>query len=80
MYSIMDCSSGPQSDRATEIPPLSPDGQSDCGWTIRGSQRVQVGVWYGWFLSAKISVFFKSMGLMQAYKKGKLIHTVAGVV
>lgn len=40
------------------------------------------GVWVvvRGFLSAKISVFFRSMGLMQSYKKGKLIHTAAGVV
>lgn len=42
-------------------------------------QENPVGVWYGG-LSAKMSVFFKSMGLMQSYKKGKLIHTVAGMV
>lgn len=30
--------------------------------------------------SAEISVFSKSMGLMQSYKKGRLIHKVAGVV
>lgn len=34
----------------------------------------------GGVFSAKISVFFKSMGLMKSDKKGKLIHTVAGVV
>lgn len=44
-----------------------------------------VEVWYGKggagrFLSAKMSVFFRSMGLMQSYKKGKLIHMVADVV
>lgn len=32
------------------------------------------------FLSAKMSAFFRSMGLMQSYKKGKLIHMVADVV
>lgn len=39
-----------------------------------------VGVWYGFFSLLKSHCLFKSMGLMQSYKKGKLIHTVAGVV
>lgn len=53
----------------------------------RGSRVGFVGVGVGGggglrgFLSAKISQsFFKSMGLMQSYKKGKLIHTVSGVI
>lgn len=29
---------------------------------------------------AKISVLFKSMGLMQSHEKGKLVHTVSGVI
>lgn len=44
-----------------------------------GARESSRGVVWG-CLSAKISVFFKSMGLMQSYKKGKLIHAVAGVV
>lgn len=34
----------------------------------------------GGAFSVKISVFSKSMGLMQSYKKGRVIHKVAGVV
>lgn len=42
-----------------------------------------VEVWYGGFSPIKSlsdKVFFKSLGLMQSHKKGKLIRTVAGVV
>lgn len=45
-----------------------------------GSDGQFAGRGTGISLCQNLTVFFKSMGLMQSYKKGKLIHTVAGMI
>lgn len=48
--------------------------------SLKPQNPVEGVVCGGGEFSAEISVFSKSMGLMQSYKKGRLIHKVAGVV